>query len=214
MLNRKLRRAKRLFQFVVVQNKDGYSTVSIESTQDTQIASITERYGLFKTKAQALAVLNKLGKTFKLCDKLIGKEKGNQKTCFAFQLKRCLGACCGQEDKAQYNKRILEALLDYKMQTWPWQGPIVIQESSKHTPKVIKYHIVDQWVYLAQYQQKSSLTKAIKRQTFSTKVQLNFSLDDYLIFVRFLFNQSQSDLKEAGLTLYKITDNAQLINLD
>ena len=63
----------------------------------------------FPTASQARRFLQRLAAEHDLCSRLCGLEKGNG-PCFAHQLKRCAGACCGKERPPAYNQRLQQAL--------------------------------------------------------------------------------------------------------
>ncbi len=63
----------------------------------------------FPGNGQAKRFLRHLAAEHDLCSRLCGLEKGVG-PCFAHQLKRCAGACCGKEDPGSYNQRLRQAL--------------------------------------------------------------------------------------------------------
>jgi DNA polymerase-3 subunit epsilon len=100
---------------------------------------------------------------------MLGLEKvRNGKACFASQLKKCLGACAGQESIEAHNQRVIAALQDLHVQPWPYQGAIGIREDDA-------VHVIDCWAYLgtaASLEQASALVQ---------KGQQRFDRDVYQI---------------------------------
>jgi DNA polymerase-3 subunit epsilon len=58
----------------------------------------------FSSRSHAEAGLQRRARAHLLCPKLYGAEKGPER-CFQYQLKGCLGACCGEESPEAYNER-------------------------------------------------------------------------------------------------------------
>jgi DNA polymerase-3 subunit epsilon len=73
---------------------------------------------------------------------LLGQEKAKPgKPCFAYQLKRCNGACIGHEPYAKHTVRLVSALVGLKLVSWPFAGPALIREGEEA-------HVVEGWRYL------------------------------------------------------------------
>ena len=68
---------------------------------------------------------------YKLCQRLCHIEKKASGPCFSYQLKKCLGACCGKEQAKLYNLRVDMALTHINNQQWPWSTPIIVEEQSQ-----------------------------------------------------------------------------------
>ncbi len=61
-------------------------------------------YGVFSSRAKALAYLRHLADEHNLCHATLGLEK-SARGCFGYQVKRCLGACAGVESIADHTAR-------------------------------------------------------------------------------------------------------------
>jgi len=120
--------------------------VTLINDSDIDWRAADNVYGTFKTKRQAVEVLNKLADEYGLCDKALGLEKGTG-VCFAHQLKHCKGLCAGQESAESHWLRLLTALSHYKLLAWPYAGRIGIRE---HNPDydITEIHVFDQWCHL------------------------------------------------------------------
>ena len=77
-----------------------------------------------------------------LCDALLGLETTTPgKPCFGYQIKRCRGACIGNEPFAKHTLRLVGALARLKLVAWPFAGPALIREGDEA-------HLIDAWRYL------------------------------------------------------------------
>lgn len=173
--NRKLRRVRNYSAILKSTNKAGYYTLSIESVDLNHCDNFANIYGLFETKDKAKTILLQHQKTFSLCTKLIGLEKGEGR-CFQSQLGRCAGACSGKEPAKTHNLRVDLALERTKMQAWPYKGQIVVRH--KQTPH--KGLVLDQWRVVGE----------IDGDDLAKEVQPDFDLDLYKILRSYLkFNR-------------------------
>lgn len=99
-------------------------------------------YGLYSNKRDAEKALRSLAEQHQLCLGVLGLEKiGSGKPCFAYQLKRCKGACVGKESDLEHATRLLTAMSKLKLSSWPYPGAIGIRETED-------LHIIDHWCYL------------------------------------------------------------------
>ncbi|MEY4766026.1 MAG: hypothetical protein RI907_2699 [Pseudomonadota bacterium] len=99
-------------------------------------------HGLFGSKRDATAWLRELAETNGLCQATLGLEQVPKgRPCFAHQMKRCLGACVGQEARAEHDARLAALLTDWQVKVWPFGGPIRVGEGGA-------WHVVDAWCYL------------------------------------------------------------------
>ena len=144
--NRQLRRERQLCAWHVSDNLNAKPSVTLIYHDTHDWSKLNDVYGTFKTKRQALKVLNKLADENGLCDKALGLEKGSG-VCFSHQLKHCRGLCAGKESVESHHLRLLKALSSYKLLAWPFAGPIGIKE---HNPinGLSEIHVFDQWCHL------------------------------------------------------------------
>jgi len=106
-------------------------------------------YGPFAGRAGARATLAMLADEYHLCMKALGLERRRRDEpagtpCFAFQVRRCLGACCGKEDGAAHWQRLRSAVAPLALPAWPWDGPITLVERDPATGREAVF-TVDQW---------------------------------------------------------------------
>jgi DNA polymerase-3 subunit epsilon len=86
---------------------------------------------------------------------VLGLEKtGQGKPCFAYQLKKCRGACVGHEHALEHSARLLTAMHKLKLATWPYQGAIGIRENED-------LHVIDHWCYLGTARSESEIEEIL-----------------------------------------------------
>ena len=99
-------------------------------------------YGLFGSQRDALKTLRELAEDAQLCLATMGLEKVQTgRPCFGYQLKRCSGACVGEESLSAHTARLQRVLADWQVQVWPYGGPVAVKEGAA-------WHILDAWCYL------------------------------------------------------------------
>lgn len=144
--NRQLRRERQLCAWQVSDNPHAKPLVTLIYESDLDCSTFNNVYGTFKTKRQAVQILNKLADEYGLCDKALGLEKGIG-VCFAHQLQHCKGLCAGQESAELHWIRLIQALSQYKLLAWPYAGRIGIKERIPNND-IMEIHVFDQWCHL------------------------------------------------------------------
>ena len=140
--NRQLRKNDEACTWTLVDEGEGWLRPQLTTLADLGAGTTTACYGLFKSSKEANKVLRTLAESHHLCDVLLGLEKAKPgKPCFAYQLKRCKGACLGHEPYAKHTVRLVSALVGLKLVSWPFTGPALIREGDEA-------HVVDGWRYL------------------------------------------------------------------
>lgn len=125
-------------------------------------------YGLFISSRNASDALKAIADEYQLCPALLGLEKRRAGApCFASQIKRCLGACCGREPIDEHGERLRKALERIALKVWPYTGPVAIRESGV-------LHVVDHWAYLGTVPNIDQAVElvSIKRPPFDRDVYL------------------------------------------
>jgi DNA polymerase III subunit epsilon len=121
---------------------DASGELSLAWARDLDWGRQHAAHGLFGSKRDATTWLRELAETNGLCQVTLGLEKAAKgKPCFAFQMRRCAGACVGQEPRADHDARLATLLADWRVRTWPFEGPIKVGEGEA-------WHVVDAWSYL------------------------------------------------------------------
>lgn len=101
---------------------------------ELQPAEFANMYGVFRSKNQAVTALHELAELHALCSQTLGLEAGKGR-CFAHQLGRCKGVCCGQEKLALHRLRLQLALAKQQLQVWP-RIPAKLLYASTARPRV------------------------------------------------------------------------------
>ncbi|MBA3756350.1 MAG: DNA polymerase III subunit epsilon [Nitrosomonas sp.] len=174
--NRQLRRERKLCAWQVSNDPNAKPILTLIYESDIDWNAMDNVYGTFKTKRQALEILNKLADEQGLCDKGLGLEKGSG-ICFSHQLKHCKGLCAGKESAELHRLRLLTALSSYKLLAWPFGGRIGVRE---HNPDndMTEVHVFDQWCHLGTAKNLQELDDVCS--------QPHFDRDTYRYLMKFL----------------------------
>jgi DNA polymerase-3 subunit epsilon len=109
----------------------------------------------------------------------MGLEKGNS-DCFSAHLDICRAACTGAEAPASYNNRVMRAFTAKGIRSWPFPGPILIEEKNGSTEG--DAFLIDQWCIVGSC--KFDETGAEK----FLPAGYIFDYDSYKILVQFLLS--------------------------
>ena len=135
-----------------------------------------ESYGAFRTVREARLTLRRIAAERHLCDIRLGLQSGPG-PCFAYQVKRCRGACIGLESPAQHDLRLAQALQAIRIARWPYPGPIALAEGpGEHAVQ----HLIDQWIYLGAARDPAEADAVLRANRPA------FDIDTYRILLRFL----------------------------
>lgn len=171
-LNRQLRR-NREFCSWHLPGLDSYPPALVYA-RDLDVGRQPNLYGLFQSGQEAKKALQDIAKTAELCPVILGLEKGQAgKPCFARQLKRCRGACCGEETIVQHNLRLMDALGRLRVKTWPFDGPALLQEGDA-------WHVIDAWCHLGTARNDDDIKACLENS------RPGFDRDTYRILVKHL----------------------------
>lgn len=141
-MNIKLRRSKDLCAWSLVEDDSGVLTPVLVTHHQLAPGLQENLYGLFYSKREAHAYLKAIAKKHHLCEALLGIEKRIEgKACFGYQVKQCGGACLNLTPISLHNLQLKTALELFKVQVWPYAGPIAIKEGGEMI-------VIDQWCYL------------------------------------------------------------------
>jgi DNA polymerase-3 subunit epsilon len=133
--------------------------------------------GLFRSARDAGKALEQMIRAHGLCARALGLEEG-EGSCFAFQLGRCRGVCCGQERPALHAARVRMSLAPHKLRSWPFAGRIGIRERDWRGREEI--HVFERWRYVGTVDTEAALERLTSADDAA------FDLDCYRILCRFL----------------------------
>ncbi|MFP4295871.1 MAG: exonuclease domain-containing protein [Halothiobacillaceae bacterium] len=176
LFNRRLRRARRVCAL----------SWSAGTGQPPQVVDLAGRaslptrdlFGLFRSRRQARERLAGLAEEHGLCQRLLGLQSGRG-PCFAAQLGRCRGACCGRESPEAHEARLALALDPLRLRDWPYPGPVGIEEQAPDR-NLWRMHVVDRWCYLGVAESRA------RAERLAVEGAGRLDLDLYRILLRFL----------------------------
>lgn len=208
--NKRLRKLTRMYQCQLVENESGFLVPTLTAVR-LHKSLLDAGVGLYRSQRAAEKHFEKLAEHYFLCHRLLGLESvtgGSTGGCFRAQLKKCLGACCGQETPEAYNQRVAIAFNQYQQKVWPWQGPVVVIERSQHCDDFVHFHLIDRWRYVKRL---TSLTSADELEGYDTLGEPNdkfgFDLDQYYILLKYLLPEAnpQSSARLHVVPLERLT---------
>lgn len=139
--NRQVRRNNVLCSIQLKETSEGLQ-VQVAYANELDFATTSNLYGLFKNKREALKALTQIAEEHSLCKAVVGLEKVKPGSpCFGRQLKKCLGACIGDEARLAHDARLLAGLGKLKIRTWPFDGPAYLKEGEEML-------LIENWAYL------------------------------------------------------------------
>ncbi|MFO6419870.1 endonuclease [Hylemonella sp. W303a] len=172
LYNIRLRRQRKLCS-IRLETSGWTLTPEFVSGSETDIAHAEDLYGLFGSVHAAKEKLRELAAQHRLCMGLLGLETIGRRGCFGLQLKTCLGACVGKEDRMAHHQRLIAALQDLKVQAWPYEGAVDLVEQSGGW---IQRHRIQDWRFQG--------TWCSKTGAFTEHERHGFDMDTYKILVR------------------------------
>lgn len=199
--NRRQRPMKKLWTIKLVEDSNGYLRSQVK---DRLVEQVPEgiSYGIYTSRSTATKALRELADEHNLCKKLLGLEKGKG-TCFGFQLKKCHGACTGQESAVQHNIRLQLALESQRVDSWPYNGDVLVCETNTEQ-RITDIHAVSNWAYLGSWRLEqtisaeqlcaNSVAQLDSLATKLTKISLGFDKDTYRILHKFMIREPDNML--------------------
>ena len=172
LFNIRLRPLRSLFA-IRLQDQEGRLSPQIVSGREVAVGHSDDLYGLFGSVRAAQSKLRELADPHRLCLGLLGLEKLGQRGCFGLQVRTCLGACVGKEERRAHDQRLLAALMDLKVHVWPFAGAVDLVEQSGDW---VQRHRVQHWRYQG--------TWCSRTQQLQAHAQQGFDLDIYKILVK------------------------------
>jgi excinuclease Cho len=175
LFNQRLRRTRTLCSIRLIATTDG-AVPEVVDSKAVNLGSTPELYGLYSSSHAAKGKLKELAQQHMLCLALLGLEKTSTRGCFGLQIKTCLGACVGREDRPTHDQRLFSALVDSQVEVWPFDGPIdLIEEAGEW----VQRHRVNNWCYLG-----TQCSKSGNASQMNAYKQNDFDLDSYKILVK------------------------------
>lgn len=183
--NRRARRVANFYSWEWEGALDSRAPLKLTTAGDGETLRLQHLYGTFRSKHAALAALSSIAEEHGLCQLLLGLErvKAIGAACFAHQLKRCRGACCGKESTSAHNLRLVQALQSLRLVPWPYQGAIGLREGAGDKNEV---HLFERWCFLGTAKSEAEIHE--KLEVSSPPV---FDLDIYKLLKRELAKRTK-----------------------
>lgn len=178
--NRQLRRAAELCAWYWPA-QDAARPPQLVSARDLTGGEFGDLYGLFRSRRAGIEALRELATENQLCHGLLGLEKRDG-PCFAYQIRRCRGACAGVETAEAHALRLAAALAKLRVRAWPFPGRIGIRETAAGGERC-ELHVLDQWCHLGTVRSEEEL-----HELQEGAPRPLFDLDTYKILTRYLLN--------------------------
>jgi DNA polymerase III subunit epsilon len=181
-MNIKLRRSKDLCGWSLIEDDNGVLVPTLVTHHQLAPGLQDNLYGLFYSKREAHAYLKAIAKKHHLCEALLGLEKRVEgKSCFGYQVKQCSGACLNLTPISLHNLKLKTVLEFFKVQVWPYSGPIAIQEGGEMI-------VIDRWCYLGTAINQDELYE------LAESGEAEFDLDIYKIVKKALAGRFSSQI--------------------
>jgi len=175
LFNQRLRRVRSLCSVQLKDTPQG-QVPEIVDGKSVNLGAAPGLYGLFASRHAATSKLKDLAQQHRLCLAVMGLEKTSARGCFGLQIKTCLGACAGLEDRQFHDERLLSALMDSQVEVWPFAGPVDLVEE---TDGWVQKHRVNNWCYLGTWCSRAGATHQV-----ANFKSTDFDLDSYKILVK------------------------------
>ena len=176
-------RLRRKMNTVFLSLPDLHSPPQVVANKDIDWAARGDAaeplFGPFATKQQVKQMLEDLAAEHGLCWRQLGWEKRGG-PCFARQVKKCRGACIGEETPEQHNVRLATVLAPFRLADWPWQGRIAVRES--HPDGAFEeVHVFERWSHLGTARSEEELAGLAECRS-----EIDFDPDVYKILAAYV----------------------------
>jgi DNA polymerase III subunit epsilon len=173
--NRQLRRPGQLCGFAF----DG-RRLRLARGEEIDAETLPFVYGLWRSRAAAMAALRAAADEHQLCLQVLGFESGPLRSpCFRHQVGRCAGVCAGKENIHVHHARVATALAGLKSAAWPHRGPLGVVEHDRGRDAT-EVHVLDRWCYLGTASCDSEVAELLEER------RRRFDYDHYRILARHL----------------------------
>lgn len=144
-------------------------------------------FGPFASRVHVRQRLEELAGEHGLCWRQLGWEKRGG-PCFARQVRRCRGACIGEETPEMHHLRLATALAPHRVADWPWPGRVVVRE--RHPDgRFEEAHVFDRWCHLGTARSEDDLAGLAQ-----ARCEIDFDPDVYRILRAFVAKHPRSAL--------------------
>ena len=95
-------------------------------------------------------------------------------------MRKCRGACLGEETPEQHNLRLATALATHRLIDWPWPGRVAIRESHPDG-RITEAHVFERWSHIGTARSDDELADLAE-----ARVEIDFDPDIYRILVSYV----------------------------
>jgi DNA polymerase-3 subunit epsilon len=135
-------------------------------------------FGPFAAKLNVRQMLEALAAEQGLCWRALGWET-RAGPCFARQVRKCRGACIGEETPEQHHLRLATALEAQRVRDWPVAGRVLVRE--RHPDgRFEEAHVFDRWCHVGSARSAEDLDELAH-----ARVEIEFDPDIYKILLAF-----------------------------
>src|SRR5512134_476607 len=136
----------------VVMELDEHARPIFSRALEFDLARLGTCYGPFGSRASVRHFLVGLAAEHTLCLKTMGLEGSRRAAadgspCFNQQLRKCHGACIGQEPRSEHSDRLHELLAPWLLPEWPHTGAVALVERNAERLRE-DWHVFDRWCWL------------------------------------------------------------------
>jgi DNA polymerase-3 subunit epsilon len=160
----------------------------VVAIDELDLADVDEPlFGPFRAEKDAWRAVEGKAREAGLCLKTLGLESG-EGSCFAFQVRKCRGACVGKEPRALHDARLQMTLAPLKFKSWPFPGAIGIKEPGP-AGNGMHIHVLDRWRHLGTARDDEEVQALLRAAEDAV-----FDADSYRIIGRALQDVRPRDL--------------------
>jgi DNA polymerase III subunit epsilon len=136
-------------------------------------------FGPFAARLNVRKLLEELAAEHGLCWRQLGWEKRGG-PCFARQVRKCRGACIGEETPQQHHVRLATVLAPWRVADWPWPGRIVVRERHPDA-RFDEAHVFDRWAHVGTARSEADLEGLLE-----ARCEIDFDPDVYKILLAYV----------------------------
>jgi DNA polymerase-3 subunit epsilon len=189
--NRRLRKSDGDCVVRLVHGGDGLQPEVMPLADAVADADDSAVFGPFRSEKDAWRAVEGKAREAGLCLKALGLEAGPG-SCFAYQVRKCRGACVGQEPRALHDARLQLAFAPLRLKPWPFRGAIGIREPAPDAQGT-QIHVIDRWCHLGTARDEDEVAALLQEATAA-----EFDADSYRIIGRALQDLRPRDLLQFG----------------
>jgi len=189
--NRQLRRERGLCAWLLAEDPAARPLLSLARAEAFEPALLPRLFGVYRSRRQAVEHLRELAQRHALCPQALGLEAGKGR-CFAQQIGRCNGVCCGLETPQQHAARLQLALAAHRLRIWPYPGPVGVREHDARRDRT-DIHVFDHWRHLGTARCDSDVDQLLDQAR--TAPAQAFDLDTYRLLLSALIDGRRPGLE-------------------